>query len=371
MRSSSQNKSASLVKRIFSCPTAPFREHFVLAEIKKVLEESSIPYFTDDSGQIIAGANSRQELHAHPRVGFLAHTDHPGFHVVGQAARDVTAKWFGGAPFKTMKGKKVRIYHPEDIKMSWAGKITKFDIKDYSREGLEFTIRLDREAELPDRAFGAFDFPGMKMQGREVIVTRAADDLAGVVIALGALLDTPAEKRYQSFAVFTRAEEVGFIGCLKLLQEKYIQPSMWTVSLEASRALPLAEIKKGPVLRLGDRSTLFNSEFSILFWKSAQNLATKNKKFTYQRRLMDGGSCEATALSLYGIPTTGLAVPLLNYHNQGAKGPQPEKISLMDLDKGRQVCAQLIQDFAANPRPLANMKEDLLKNYKTLEGLLT
>jgi putative aminopeptidase FrvX len=299
----------------------------------------------------------------------LAHTDHPGFHIVKSIGKKkYSAAWFGGAPFKTMKGAPVRIYNPDNIEESVQGKIAKFPMPTTHREGIPFEIDFKNEVKLSNRHFGAFDFPGCEFKG-DRITTRAADDLAGVVIALGALIDQPLT-RPLSFAVFTRAEEVGFIGCLKLLKDSVITKDMWTVSLEASRALPMAEITKGPVLRLGDRSSVFDSDFSVLFWKVAMKLQEKNKAFKYQRRLMDGGSCEATALCLYDIPTTGLAVPLLNYHNQGEKKPAPEKISLRDVEYGRLVCGALLENFETMKPNRMDMKENLLKNFSQLEGLL-
>lgn len=35
----------------------------------------------------------------------------------------------------------------------------------------------------------------------------------------------------------------------------------------------------------------------------------------HQRRIMDGGACEAMAATVFGIPAIGLSVPLGNYHN--------------------------------------------------------
>ena len=52
----------TLTERLFNQPTSPFREKFVLDEIKDILKESKIPFFEDSIGQIIAGVSSAQKL---------------------------------------------------------------------------------------------------------------------------------------------------------------------------------------------------------------------------------------------------------------------------------------------------------------------
>ena len=56
------------------------------------------------------------------------------------------------------------------------------------------------------------------------------------------------------------------------------------------------------------------------------------KDFRWQRKLMDGGTCEGTAFQAYGYRVGALCVPLLNYHNMGENGRiAAEAVSLSDL----------------------------------------
>jgi endoglucanase len=41
----------------------------------------------------------------------------------------------------------------------------------------------------------------------------------------------------------------------------------------------------------------------------------KDSAFRYQRKLMPGGACEATAFATHGFESTCLCLPLGNYHN--------------------------------------------------------
>lgn len=355
----------TLIERIFSKPTAPFREGWVLQEIEQILRENKIPFFRDAFGNLLAGSSSASGIGQ--RLILQAHTDHPGFHLKAQqSARKWSAVWYGGAPLKTMKGAAVRIYDPARAGWGCAARIGAIEDVDYTREGIPITLEVSEGGELHSQCFGSFDFPAHQFSDSR-IETRAADDLAGVVIALGALIDQKKKGKLKSaLAVFTRAEEVGFVGCLKLLSAKILRKGSWTLTLEASRALPLAESGMGPVLRIGDRSTVFNSDFSIWMWKVAENLQKQDSQFRYQRRLMDGGSCEATAFALHGMTTSGLAVPLINYHNQGENGPAPEMIHLHDVDWARQLCAALYDQFPKRPLNNKELRKSLHDNCRKL-----
>ena len=361
---------SKITSAIFSQSTAPFREGFVLSKISEILSLYKIPYFKDSSGNIIAGAKNQKDLKS-KKIGFMAHTDHPGFHITKKLnERDYQAIWYGGAPFNKIKNAKLRIYDPVNPKLSYQGKVLSFPNIDYSREGLAFTLRLNKKQHLDSSYFGAFDFSGMKLKNN-LIETRVADDLTGVVIILGMLIDIKTKSKQLPVGIFTRAEEVGYVGCWALLESGILPKTLPVVSLEASRTLPLAEIGKGPVLRLGDFSTIFNSELSIELWNVAKDLAKNKKTFLFQRRLMDGGSCEATALDLFNYKTTGIAVPLGNYHNQGPRGPAPEIVDIRDVDKARTLCTQFALHMVSGKKvERAERKTRLRKNYVTLKKML-
>lgn len=363
----------TLTERLFNQPTAPFRESFVLAEIKSILEENKIPYFTDSVGQIIAGVSNPQKLKSKDHVAFFAHTDHPGFIIDTKVSKTkYKATWYGGAPFGQMEGKFVRIFSDVTAEKFYKGTIRNFDTSGNHREGIPFEIETTKE--LNDQAvkskkyFGAFNFEGFKYKNGYVH-TKCADDLAGCVMALGALIDVKKLKA-PAIAVFTRAEEVGFVGCLHMIKSKVISMNTMVVSLEASRTLPGAILGEGPVIRLGDASTLFDSNFSLFIQKQAQGLKAKDSKFKFQKRIMDGGSCEATALSQFGYKTMGLAVPLKNYHNMGVKGPAPEIIHMDDTDNGRKLLTEVAKNLKTFKSVGPDLQKRLMTNLKNLNSML-
>ncbi len=63
-------------------------------------------------------------------------------------------------------------------------------------------------------------------------------------------------------ALFTRAEEIGFAGALAALKSKLPLAPMPTLSLETSQARGFARVDGGPVVRVGDRLSIFDSRIT-------------------------------------------------------------------------------------------------------------
>ncbi len=138
------------------------------------------------------------------------------------------------------------------------------------------------------------------------------------------------------------------------------------VSLETSRALPGAEIGKGPVVRLGDKFNVFDANAL----QALTTLATYALPEKHQRRIMDGGTCEGTVAMTNGISTIGISVPLGNYHNQsfeggpdspGPMGPAPEFIHEGDLAGMITLCAAIV-----SPKSIIKTTGKTKLNFKEL-----
>jgi endoglucanase len=360
-----------LIQRVFSCPTAPFREGWVLHEIETILKEKRIPYFKDRIGTIFAGVRTAKDLRAkRPRVALFAHTDHPGGLIKTESRKrrgnetTYRALWFGGSDFTKMLSKKIIALDPTEPSERYKGTISTLKPLKNRRRGQPLEITLKGDIRLSEGSFATFDLPDYQFKG-DRIHTRVADDLVGVVISLGALIDDRRTKQNRIISVFTRAEETGFVGLVDVLDRKAWPKAIPTVVLEASKTLPQAEIGKGPVIRLADRLSLYDADMANLFTETAAKIQKRKKSFRFQRRIMDGGACEATALRLWGSPTIGLAVPLGNYHNQGPRGPAPEIISFKDTEWARELCVA----FAANIPKLAKAPEELQKTIRSFHKM--
>jgi endoglucanase len=281
------NAFLAIARRILAQPTAPFHEDAVRAEIRALLADCPHIRLVEDSFGNLLALYRRGKAKA--RFAFAAHMDHPGY---------VGREFLGGVPDSYLRKKPAT------------------------------------------RKFGAFrmwDLPACEV-GAGKIRSRACDDLVGcacIVAMLRELERTGAQ--CAAWGVFTRAEEIGFIGAIELAKSRRLPKSVTVVSLETSsvKGGPV-KIGGGPIIRVGDKTSVFDSDATALL----QDVA-KRAGLTHQRALMQGGTCEATAYALYGYRTAAICVALGNYHNCGPGGRiASEYVSVQDSVGMAQLCVE-------------------------------
>ena len=150
-----------------------------------------------------------------------------------------------------------------------------------------------------------------------VIETHACDDLAAVAAACAAFDRLLKNKAAANVGLlFTVAEEVGFIGAIHAARSGFIPKGARLICLENSRSFPHdSPIGAGAIMRVGDRLSVFSPSLTNELSKLFTAHAKRNPHFRWQRKLMAGGACEATAFAAYGFESTCLCLPLGNYHN--------------------------------------------------------
>lgn len=340
-----------LLFSLLSKPTAPYREFHVVSFVESFLKDEQLPFFRDPIGNIVVGAESKQDYlkkvnrnSDEPIRFFIAHMDHPGFHGVRWVNENVLAiQWYGGTPRKFIKGAKVWIGDKSEILGEGVVRKAKLNSTHSALESSEVFVNRWVRNEKPNKInptdlFGAFSFRSSVWETDKIIYTKAADDLVGVFTILS-LAKYLKNKKSPFLGLISRAEEVGFIGTIGHLELGWLgkkSESVVVVSLETSRTLPGAVVGKGPIVRLGDRATPFDPGYTQVLTELA-NRALPGK---FQRRIMDGGTCEATAALAFGFRAIGISIPLGNYHNQsfeggpdsrGELGPAPEFVHSDDI----------------------------------------
>lgn len=361
-------------------PTAPFRELHVAKFVADKLRRAHVPYFFDPSGNIVIGVGSAGEYkkllnrsEREPVRLFVAHMDHPGFHGVRWLSdSEIEVAWHGGAPVKGLNN--APMWLADQNGYAAVGNITRSRLDKTRKRLLNARVKIGRK-NWPLRPpaqtlFGGFGGRAPVWRERELIYTKAADDLVGVfaIVRMALTLFRGGRRRPPFVGLLTRAEEVGFIGMLAHLEQRWLQQAkrrVIYVSLETSRALPGAEIGKGPVVRLGDRRTVFDAGYLRVLTDIAEKVLPKQ----HQRRIMDGGTCEATAALAYGLPAIGVSVPLGNYHNESYEGrtrgrPAPEYVHRGDVAGLLELCAGLMQPGLPWHAPWANTRDALKKNFQ-------
>jgi endoglucanase len=299
----SSDQLLATVRALLAQPTAPFHEDAVRAEI--LMQLAQCPHVSveqDEFRNVIAHYRRGQEVAG---FAFAAHMDHPGF--VGE-------EFLGGVP------------------------------EDY------------RAPKPPVRDFGAFamwDLPACEVRdGR--IYSRACDDLIGcaAIVAMFQELEA-AGAEGAVYGLFTRAEEVGFIGAIQLARSGHVPREVTIVSLETSseKAAGAGKMGEGVIVRVGDRTSIFDPNETATLWQIAQEA-----KIPAQRCLMSGGTCEATAYQLYGYRCAALCVALGNYHNCGPDTKiEPEFVAIADVEALTQLCVAVARGGEV-PDPRAQLR---------------
>lgn len=302
----------AIARAILSKPTAPFHEDAVRSEIRRLLADCPDVTIGEDAfGNLIALYRRGK---AKPAFAFAAHMDHPAY---------VGREFLGGVPERYRK-KKPR------------------------------TRRFD--------GFRMWDLSAFEVRAG-CIRSRACDDLIGcacIVAMLRELQRTKAERA--AYGLFTRAEEVGFVGAVKLAKSGMLPGKTTVVSLETS------SVKGGPVtmgggviVRVGDRTAVFDPGATA----QLENVA-KAGEIKHQRALMQGGTCEATAYALYGYRTAALCVALGNYHNCGPGDRiAPEYVSVDDAFAMARLCVAAVKAGSGDaPGALRRRLEQRVREHR-------
>jgi endoglucanase len=300
-----------IARALLEQPTAPFHEDAVRDAI--VAELKRCPHVRiehDAFGNMIA--RYRRGTRARPRWAFAAHMDHPGW-------------------VRTNKG----------------------DWRFLGSVAERFLVN-PRRREFGD--FAMWDLPAFELKNGQ-IHSRACDDLLGCaeIICLFRELEA-ARAEVHCLGLFTRAEEVGFWGAIQLARAKILPKEITIFSLETSAPRGGAEIGRGPIVRVGDRLSIFDSSETARL----MNVATANA-IPVQRCLLDGGSCEASAYQLYGYRSVAASIGLGNYHNCAPDGTvQCEHVSVDDYANMVRLCLALILEPKRSD-PVKGLRDTLEK----------
>lgn len=334
-------KQRRILHDLLTLPTAPFAEHHVIAYIESFVRQRPQCRLSRDAagnmlvhyrnGSADSGPNGNARRPTRP-LCITAHMDHPGFVSDAMSGRNkLRAWWRGWVPPELFRGAKVRFF----VDDQWSPGVVR-SIKTAVKVGRKRvdTAVIDVKRSIPPRSIGMWDFADpWEKDGR--IYARGCDDLAGsaaLLCCIDRLCDTNAVANV--YFLFTRAEEVGFVGAIAACRLGAIPRECLVINTETSSELPSAPMGEGPILRIGDKSSLFSPAAGAWLGRVAAALQAKDRKFKFQRKLMDGGSCEASAFNQLGYESGAVCVALGNYHNVDRKRQRiaPEYISLSDFE---------------------------------------
>lgn len=340
---------------ITSIPTAAGKEQRVIHWIERwVADRPELTLTTDPAGNLVI-SRKPQAASRMPPLFITAHLDHPAF-VIERflGPTELQLSFRGGVNNPYFTNAPIVLFTKEDKPIR--ATITSTQAKEPWRECTADVAGPSDAEQLAVGDIGRWDVGEAHIDrsgGDDIIYTHACDDLSAVAAALSTmdeLLKLPAADVGHVHILFTRAEEVGFIGAIAACRHKTIPENARLLALENSRSFPHdSPIGAGPIVRVGDRISTFSPALTAACAKVADDLVKKNTPetqhpFKYQRKLMAGGACEASCFCAYGYEATCLCLPLGNYHNMAnlektsANDPEavanarcgPEYVSLSD-----------------------------------------
>ncbi len=313
----------SLAARLMRHPAAPYHEFAVRSEVESICREHRLACRCDRFGNLLVEHQRGRGVHP---MALVAHLDHPGFDILGAIGRKrLRARFLGGVPPE---------YFPAGTRVRFlpSGSVGRLGKPLAAATAKEFELIPDQTpTETP--AFAVWELEDFAVRDG-LIHGRACDDLIGVAAILATLIEAK-NSRSPSWLIgaITRAEEIGFGGALALASARSLPRDALVVSLETSRELPPVEMGAGVIVRVGDRSSIFDPQATRFLAEVAGDHAKVERTFKYQRALMQGGSCEGTVFAEAGYQTAAVCVALGNYHNCGPRRRiAAEFVSLADAN---------------------------------------
>jgi len=314
--------------QLTSLPTAAGREHAVLRWIDRWARARRFQLEQDAWGNRLIRRPNRLGLRDWPEkaepsnpphgpanpdpapIVWTAHLDHPAFVIADAVGRyeaeaefrgGVKASFFRDAPVLWRRGASHAVF----------GRVRAYDERS-RRATLQWTTPArPPRGEPVGWAVGPARIV-RQPDGTRRLRAPACDDLAAVAAAVCAFERTASP---HVALLLTRAEEVGFLGAVAACREGLIPRDASVINLENSRSFADSPLGAGPVVRVGDRTSTFDPDLLDRLNRLAQALTDEQTGFQFQRKLMPGGTCEASAYQSFGRRAACLCLPLENYHN--------------------------------------------------------
>lgn len=305
-----------LLMDLLALPTAPLNEGHVAAYVRAwASRRPPIACNQDRFGNLVLTLHRGDS--SGPPLVLCAHMDHPGFEatrMVGPGRLEAT--WRGGVRPDYFPQARVRFFSNG----RWIrGEIERYEVGNVRGRERVTSVEIAVKKDIEPGAIGMWDLPNPTVRSGR-LHARGCDDVAGVAAileAMDALLQ--GNEPVHVTALFTRGEEIGFAGAIAACRAGTIPHDGKIVAVETSSEIPGVRMGDGPILRVGDQSAVFSPGLTAWCRLVGRDLAKEDPAFKFQRKLMDGGTCESTVYGAHGYDATGLCIALGNYHNMNRR----------------------------------------------------
>lgn len=356
------------LRQITTIPTAAGRERRVVEWIERWTgERDDLTLTRDEHANLTLAFRNPDPGATQGPIYLTAHLDHPAFVVRERDGATLTLEFRGGVMDDYFPDAPILVHTSADAPHR---AVISQRIGDEEKPFKLFGATLDDAGapvepgdvatwSLPPAEILDAPSEGPAVEGG-VLFTNACDDLAAVAAALSAIEELRLAKRDAKpvgdiRVLFTLAEEIGFVGAIGACRADSIPRTARLICLENSRSFPNdSPIGAGPIVRVGDRVSVFTPELTAAVASVAESLAGKgahplaiekqeDTPFRWQRKLMAGGACEASVFCAFGYSATCVCLPLGNYHNMADLGAVQAKTNTARPRVGREHVA--IRDY--------------------------
>ncbi len=366
------------LKALTGIPTAAACEHRVVEWVTRwVAARPNLRLRRDGVGNMVITCSRTSK--AAPLL-ITAHLDHPAF-VVRRPSddREVELEFRGGVHDPYFQDARLEIFDADGGAHRAAVVRLDSSVRPFKR----VTCLLRAPATLQRGDVGRWALRGRGGKptvAGGLLYAPACDDLAGVAAALSAL-DVLRNSRSAGHVgvLLTVAEEVGFLGAISACRRRTVPKRARLICLECSRSFPESPIGAGPILRVGDKMSVFSPDLTNRLGVLMSAYQDAHPGFKTQRKLMPGGVCEASTFAAYGYESTCVCLPLGNYHNMVdidgvLAGKRParigaEYISVADFDGMVELLVHFAQhiDSARYPSLRERMEQRYRKHGRLIE----
>lgn len=344
---------------LLELPTAPLNEGYLVEYIRRwAADRPGIRFSQDSAGNVLL--RLQRGSRGRPPLVLAAHMDHPGFEARRMRGdKRVEAAWLGWVHPDYFRNARVRFFSQG----RWVrGTVRSVKLATIRGRRRVKTAEIEVARPVAPASIGMWDFPDPRIRSGR-IHARGCDDVAGVAAILDAFDRLLRLRRpLRVMGLLTRAEEIGFAGAIAACRAGTLPRNARVVAVETSSEIPGVRMGEGPVLRVGDLACTFSPELTAWCRLVGQDVTKKSNGFKFQRKLMDGGTCESTVYQAWGYQATGLCLALGNYHNMDTRRKRlaPEFIHLSDY-------SQLVQWFVA----LATTQRPPEASSRELDGMIS
>lgn len=291
-----------LLKQLCETPGLPGAEDAVKKIIWKEFSKLTKEVHEDALGNIIAHIPGKG-----PKLVLDAHTDEVGFmvnHIDKRGFIRVTS--LGGMDPRVFYGQRLIIYGKKTL-TGMVGAVPPHISKSGNNKEVpeieDCVVDLGLKAEKVHKLVSVGDvvsfYPPFE-ETEDAIISKAIDDRVGLFVMLEALRKKP-KLGCDLYLTATVQEEVGLRGARVIVP--VVEPD-FVIALEGTVAMDLpgiaeyktlANVEKGPEIRLSDRFLVAHRPFSYYMMDVA-----KKKKIPYQVTVKKAGSTNATAMQVTG-----------------------------------------------------------------------